>query len=229
MRPVQKGTAPRTYAIYREAGKDLIAVIGDFCSYCERQIETHLAVEHVRPKSVDPTLINEWGNFLLGCVNCNSSKGDTPIVATDYFWPDVDNTFRAFRYTEAGLVEPAAALTPPEQTKAQATIKLTGLDKDPGNPDPDRRPTDADRRWTRRFEIWQMAQGNKKRLEQADSVQLRQTIVENATARGMFSIWMSVFADDPDMRTRLIAGFIGTAPDCFDAAGNAVRCPRGCL
>src|SRR5260221_6501574 len=75
MRPVDKGAAPALYENYQEAGPDLQVRLGDFCSYCERQIETHLAVEHVQPKSHVPALATVWSNFLLGCVHCNSSKG----------------------------------------------------------------------------------------------------------------------------------------------------------
>ena len=54
MRPVDKGTAPTVYTKYQDAGPDLQSRLGDYCSYCERQIETHLAVEHIQPKSDVP-------------------------------------------------------------------------------------------------------------------------------------------------------------------------------
>src|ERR1035441_98128 len=150
MRPVDKGIAPNAYAHYREAAEDLKSRIGDYCSYCERQIETNLAVEHIQPKSLNAALQTTWSNFLLGCVNCNSSKGDAPIVLANYYWPDTDNTLRAFEYTNGGLVRAQPALTQREQARAQTTIELTGLDKDPGNPDLSRRPTSSDIRWRRR-------------------------------------------------------------------------------
>src|SRR5690242_20526604 len=111
MRPVDKGLPSAVYTSYQDAGPDLLGRIGDYCSYCERQIETNLAVEHIQPKSLVPTLRNSWSNFLLGCVNCNSSKGDTPVNLSDYFWPDQDNTLRAFEYVRGGLVKPHSALT----------------------------------------------------------------------------------------------------------------------
>jgi hypothetical protein len=52
MRPVNRGAAPAVYTNYQNAGPDLQACLGDYCSYCERQIETHLAVEHIQPKSL---------------------------------------------------------------------------------------------------------------------------------------------------------------------------------
>ena len=45
MRPVERGAALRVYTKYQDAGPDLQARLGDYCSYCERQIETNLAVE----------------------------------------------------------------------------------------------------------------------------------------------------------------------------------------
>src|SRR5262245_18942638 len=92
MRPVDKGVAPAEYARYQDAGRDLQARLGDFCSYCERQIETHLAVEHVQPKIRRASLRNAWSYFLLGCVHFNSRKGKKRVALRDYYWPDNDNT-----------------------------------------------------------------------------------------------------------------------------------------
>lgn len=220
VRPVNKGTAPTTYTNYQDAGPHLQERIGDFCSYCERQIETNLAVEHIQPKSQVPALRNSWGNFLLGCGNCNSSKGGTPVNLNDYFWPDVDNTLRAFEYVRGGLIKPNDALSVTCQTKAQETILLMGLDKDPGNPG--RKPTSSDRRWSRRKNLWQMAEMNRQRLAENNTVQMREAIIENALARGMFSIWWTVFADDVDMRRRLREAFLGTDAGCFDPNENLV-------
>ena len=148
MRPVDKGAAPTTYARYQDASVDLRARLGDYCSYCERQIETHLAVEHVQPKVWRPMLRNSWTNFLLGCVHCNSSKGNKLVALRDYFWPDRDNTLRAFEYVNGGLVRPHSNLVAFDRVRAQDTIVLTGLDKFPGNTG--REPSASDRRWLRR-------------------------------------------------------------------------------
>ena len=181
MRPVDKGTAPAVYARYQDASVDLMDRLGDYCSYCERQIETNLAVEHIQPKSVVPTLSTDWANFLLGCVNCNSIKGNKPINLVDYFWPDLDNTLRAFDYVIGGLVRPHADLAAVDQSKARNTIALTGLDKFPGNSG--RQPTNSDRRWLRRQQAWQLAEKNRARLANKDTNEMRELIVENATAR----------------------------------------------
>lgn len=227
MRPVDKGVAPNAYAHYREAADDLKLRIGDYCSYCERQIETNLAVEHIQPKSLSAGLQTTWSNFLLGCVNCNSSKGDSPIVLADYFWPDTDNTLRAVEYTAGGLVRPHPGRTGPEQARAQTTIELTGLDKDPGNPDLDRRPTSSDIRWRRRFEAWDIAIRYQAKLAVEDTIIVREAIVDIALGRGMFSIWWNVFAGDLDMRRRLRQAFLGTHPGCFNVAEDAIQHPNG--
>jgi len=220
MRPVDKGVAPAAYAKYQDASPDLLARLGDYCSYCERQIETHLAVEHVQPKVRRASLMNAWSNFLLGCVHCNSSKGKKRIALSRFYWPDRDNTLRAFDYVTGGLVQPRATLTATETNRAQATIALAGLDKYPGNPG--REPTVSDRRWLRRYEIWQMAEKDRDRLALNNTIAVRELIVENALGRGMFSIWWTVFAGDIDMRRRLREAFIGTHGASFDGNENAV-------
>lgn len=220
MRPVDKGSAPAVYARYQEACADLQARLGDYCSYCERRIETHLAVEHVQPKVRRKTMRNLWSNFLLGCVHCNSSKGKKRIALRDYFWPDRDNTLRAFEYRSGGLVHPHTGLIPVERVRARDTIALTGLDKFPGNPG--REPTASDRRWLRRLETWQLAEKDRARLVIHDTAVVRELIIENAIARGMFSIWWTVFAGDVDMRQRLRVAFIGTHGASFDINENPV-------
>ena len=79
MRPVERGTAPRTYSQYSDAIGDLEERLGTYCSYCERRLPISLAVEHVVPKDLHPELKTEWTNFLLGCTNCNSVKADQPV------------------------------------------------------------------------------------------------------------------------------------------------------
>ena len=227
MRPVDKGAAPAIYARYQDAGVDLIARLGDYCSYCERQIETHLAVEHVQPKIRCPTLRNSWANFLLSCVNCNSSKGEKCVALHDYFWPDRDNTLRALEYVNGGLVRPHAALAAVDQVKARDTIALTGLDKFPGNQG--REPTGSDWRWQSRRETWQLATRNLALLATEDTAVVRDLIVEIAIARGMFSIWWTVFAGDVDMRRRLRGAFVGTHAASFDGSENPVSRDGGLL
>lgn len=214
MRPVDKGAAPALYTRYQDAGPDLQARLGDYCSYCERQIETNLAVEHVQPKSHVTALLTDWSNFLLACVNCNSSKGDTPVNLPDYFWPDSENTLRAFGYVRGGMVQPHPDLAQELAAKAQATISLIGLDRYPGNPG--RGPTAADQRWLRRQQAWEKAEWCRDILVSQNTAQTRELITEVATARGEFSIWWTVFAGDIDMRRRLRETFVGTHGASFN-------------
>jgi len=229
MRPVHRGTAPKAYARYQDAALDLHGRLGGYCSYCERQIETHLAVEHIQPKSRVGSLRNVWNNFLLACVNCNSCKGRTRVKLAKYFWPDTDNTLRAFEYVNAGLVRPRPTLTQSLRVKAQATLKLAGLDRVPGHRQPAKRPSKTDRRWLRRVEAWQLAQTAKKCLDSHDSHEVRELIVQTALGRGMFSIWWTVFAGEVDMRRRLRLAFLGTDIGSFDANEDLQPRPGGQL
>lgn len=188
-----------------------------------------MAVEHIQPKSLAPALLLNWANFLLACVNCNSHKGSTPIVLTDYFWPDTDNTLRAFEYQNGGLVAPLPGMAAALLSKVIATIDLLGLDKYPGNPNPTKKPTATDLRWQHRRELWECAQRSRTRLLTNDSIELREQVVESAVLRGSFGIWYTVVGFDPDMRQRLIAAFRGTPANCFDAAALPVPRPGGVI
>lgn len=229
MRPIDRGKAPQIYTKYQDAQADLIERIGYYCSYCERYIKTNLAVEHIQPKSLVPILRNDWSNFLLSCVNCNSCKGDKNIDITKFFWPHADNTFLAFDYLEAGIVVTHPNLHAAAAAKAQATIELLGLDRDHGQPNKSKWPTSKDIRWQDRFENWSLATHELKRLKGDDTTNVRELIVGVAISRGLFSIWMKVFEDDLDMCCRLIKAFKGTAINCFSSEGKAISRTGGML
>lgn len=230
MRPVTRGADPGPFAQYRDAAEPLMTRLGCYCSYCERYIETHLAVEHIRPKDPNPALERTWVNFLLACVNCNSCKGDTDVLVADYIWPDTDNTLRAYRYL-GGLVEVEPALDARVRPLAEALYRLVGLDKDPGNPSRTRRPPSADRRWKTRQDIWDVAQISLSNLQKpgADTTPMRDQIALTAAARGGFGIWFTVFRTDRDMLRRLIAAFPGSTVECFDHEGEVIQRPGGRL
>ncbi len=108
MRPINRGNSPQVYTDYKNAKPDLVDRLGTYCSFCERRIPTNLAVEHIFPKDDNlpyAHLRNEWNNFLLSCVNCNSAKGTQIISTSNYLLPDRDNTFPYFDYQENGMVE----------------------------------------------------------------------------------------------------------------------------
>jgi uncharacterized protein (TIGR02646 family) len=225
MRPVEKGEAPHAFADYPEALPYLAERLGNYCSYCERRISNQLAVEHVQPKRHHEDLRLEWRNFLLACTNCNSTKGSQDLALEDYYWPDVDNTARAFTYREEGIVQVSTALSDDKRERAQRTLALTGLDRLPGHP----RLTPQDRRWLHRQEVWEIARRAHSRLESADTRSMRDQIRDTATGYGFWSVWMTVFADDVDMKRRFCTAFPGTAPDCFDGDFNPVPRPGGAL
>lgn len=216
MRPVTRINPPRAYTKYQDAIGDLEDCFGCYCSYCERRFPACLAVEHVSPKSVDPRRETDWTNFLLGCVNCNSSKGTTPTNDQDFLWPDKDNTLMAVEYKSGGLVEALSTLAPPIRNKAAALIELVGLDRHPAQPCA-KQPTDRDRRYVEREEKWKLAQLKREALSRNNNSDFREALVDLAKESGFFSIWMASFHDDPDMRRRFVEAHDGTARDCFDA------------
>lgn len=215
MRPVTRGGAPNVYAKYQDAIGDLEDCFGRYCSYCERRFPALLAVEHVSPKSSDAARATDWTNFLIGCVNCNSTKGHTPTNDQDFLWPDKDNTLTAIEYREGGLVQPASGLDPMIVPKAAALIDLVGLDRHPGQP-AEKQPTDRDKRYLDREENWKLAQDMRVRLKRNDNEDYREALVNLAKTSGFFSIWIAAFDDDPDMRRRLVETHVGTARDCFE-------------
>lgn len=89
----------------------------------------------------------------------------------------------------------------------------------------DNRPSsgDKDRRWSLRLEVFAVAREALqdwrivKASEAAEAFERR--IIGQAQAQGFFSIWMMVFADEPEIKNALIAAFPGTARMCFDAEG----------
>lgn len=232
MRPVNRGGSPvdanhnpKQYREYANARKDLISRIGEYCSYCEMELDTSLAIEHVKPKKYHPDLELVWDNFLLACTNCNSTKGDDNPDLNDILWPHLDNTFRAFKYGQEGRVRPADGLNNTLKKKAEDTIALMGLAVAPN------RQTASDRRWLNRQEAWREASMSKADLAEADTLAMRRQIIRTAKAKGYWSIWMTVFFDDSDMLQRLTHtdNFSGTSDDCFDCDGLAIQRTNGQL
>ena len=72
-------------------------------------------------------LEGRWENFLLGCVNCNSTKGDRDVKVGDLLLPDRDNTAAAYSYTMDGKIAVKAGLTPRHQEMARQTLALNRL------------------------------------------------------------------------------------------------------
>ena len=229
MRPIQRGTSPLTtdYGNYRDAFAELVARLGPYCSYCERRIPANLAVEHIQPKKLPAYehLEGRWENFLLGCVNCNSTKGMKDVVPSLVLLPDRDNTAAAYAYTQDGRVEVEPGLTPAQRSMAEATLALAGLDRRINEVQDSNGKLVAVDRVAQRMECWLIAQMSKDDLIADPSPAFRRQIVRTALAQGHLSIWMRVFADDPAQRSLFIKHFPGTAADCFHQDSSVVT-PR---
>ena len=219
MRPVERGDRPRddqgaeiTFESYQQARKALIKRLGEYCSYCEVHLDASLAVEHIRPKKppgAATTLRDrelDWGNFLLACTNCNSIKGNTDVILGEYLWPDRDDTFAALSYQLGGIVKAAPGRG---RIKANRLIKLVGLQRQVDTAEA------SDRRWQNRREAWDLAVLSKDNLAQSPTDHMRNIIIELAKAKGFWSVWMTVFADDSTMCERLLAAYPGTRNKYF--------------
>ncbi len=231
MRPVERGNPPKrngepvVFAHYRDARDYLVGRLGDYCSYCELPCNEGPGVEHVQPKAHDPGSETTWDNLLLACCYCNSIKGRQPVDLGRYYWPDVDNTLRAFVYARDRAPQPATWLADDERVVAQASLALTGLDREPGHP----RLTRRDTRWLKRRTAWSKALLAKQRLAMVPEPAFRDQIVDTAASTGFWSVWMAVFADDADMRRRFVEAFPGTCGvgEAFDDELESVRRPGG--
>ena len=231
MRPVERGQVPVdeagnpvAFAKHTDARDHLINRIGDFCSYCENALHSQIDVEHVQPKTTAlggrPDLALSWDNFLLACSYCNRAKWDTVVNLDDYLWPDRDNTFHAFLYEVDSPPQPNNQFNPLAAKAALALINLTGLDRVPGHQE----FSDRDRRYVKRKEVWGVAlltlHQYRQGLVSPLAVQL------TAVSRGFFSVWMTVFQGEDEVRRLLLTGFKAAA-SCFDANTNSIARPGG--
>lgn len=215
MRPIEKGDWPQVnganvnFLEYGDARPYLIERIQDFCSYCENQI-TNPAIEHEQPKGISPAIENNWYNFLLACVSCNSRKGHGWINVDDYYWPDIHNTFLLFDYFPGGVVTVKSNLDAGiDRNRAEATLKLTGLQLYGSL------TTDADRRWIKRSQAWGKAEYCLLFYENYGlQVDFIQCILDTATSTGFLSVWMTVFTNHPAIQTILIKVYAGTFEHC---------------
>ena len=215
LRPIRRGNSPignEIYPTYQKAKVDLIDKISSgwcnkgkhissYCSYCERKIETNLAVEHIKPKGGEfghPELKFTWSNFLLACVNCNSTKGAKEVIFHNLFLPDRDNTFYAFEYTADGMIKPRDTLSAINKTRANTTLKLLGLDKDTRETYSATGNLIAQDRGSQRIEVWGIAENAL--TEYLNNPTLKELIIQLMLFSGFFSVWMTVFKDCTEMR-----------------------------
>lgn len=230
MRPVNKGVSPYdSIAKYEDAEPYLNERIGRYCSFCELPIFHVPEVEHKEGKKSGGD-ITRWENLLYGCKYCNTRKAQK-IKAGElnkWIWPDKDNTFLAFTYTN-GLpkVNEAYLKSISEDVYIKTVSLFNGicLNFCPKN------VRDKDKRWQKRIETLGQAERSRIFWNKICDTELRNegldTITTLAKALGFFSIWMMVFEDDRDIKNALIDAFPGTARECFDDDGNAVRRENG--
>ena len=220
MRPVNKGSSPYiSISKYKMALPYLEARLGSYCSYCGMKLDNAPEVEHVASKSTDPALITNWDNLLLACKACNPRKSNTvtSINKNEYLWPDQDNTALAFCYP-LGVPQVNSAvlnaLDPTGATANKATNFFELLKLGP------QVRVKSDRRVLKRNEAYQMALDSLADWKSGRNPAMVRQIVRTVQNGGFFSVWMTVFADEPDILLALIHAFPGTEAAFYDAEGH---------
>ena len=228
MRPIERGPVPRTYAAYGDAIGDLRERLGGYCSYCERRLPASLAVEHMAPRKHHPRHTLTWDNFLLGCVNCNSVKGEKDVNDDDTLWPDRHNTMLALAYSKGGFVRVTEGLRPAIGRRARVLVDLVGLDRHQVSGWP--RPASRDERWKQRAEVWAAAELCRANFETlGKSSEALELVILAARGYGFFSVWFVIFDSYGMVKRALIEAFPGTAATCFNQRGAPVKRPRSVL
>jgi hypothetical protein len=223
MRPVikvDKFNEDGTPLIFRHWGDAKIALqteIGSYCSFCEREgYRSALDVEHILAKDLVKYkhLIYRWDNYLLGCKNCNPTKGAKDYDVTDTYMPHINNLLITIEILEGGAIKIKDNLPKEQEYKTRNFIELVGLDRDPSHP----LYSDKDDRWEARIDVWTIANNYLGDYE-AGKMNI-QRIIEIARYSGFWSVWMSVFHKYPEVKRELIVQFAGTAAICFDEQYN---------
>ena len=198
--PLDEENREKRFCPSQKSKADLLARLGNYCSYCERTGDLH--VEHVIPVAHRGDLEGEWTNFLLGCANCNGTKQHRNRSRDGYLWPDEDDTQAVFEYLPDGIVRVRADIPEPDRTEAENLFNLVGLGRRPTND-----PRASDLRWRKRREAWRTAEMARKRIAEGDAPEW---VVRLAQASGFWSVWMAVFHEYPGVRERLVDAFPGT-------------------
>ena len=228
MRPVLRGDSPQAeeFEPYTKSLPYLVSRMGSYCNYCERYVEANLAVEHIQPKGLVQYehLRGTWSNFLLGCVNCNSTKLNKNVDFNELLFPDRDNTALAFDYLQDGsVITSEYAKHNGLETVCKSTLKLTGLDKKPTQITDENDKLVALERVSQRMQTWLLALEMAGLIAENDTNELRTAVSKLALRTGFFSIWMKVFQQDRAMRLSLIEAYPGTKKSgCFDDDGMLI-------
>lgn len=229
MRPLDKGESPyKKISKYQDAEPYLEKRLGAYCSFCEMRVNNALAVEHKESKNSGGAL-TDWDNLLLSCVYCNSRKLEKIQKGNldKWLWPDQHNTFLAFTYEDAlPKVNESYLRTVNEDVLKRAKTVMEDLALD-YKPEGTEKKKYKDKRWQHRFRALSIAESyrdswRKNGESEYEADQLR-NIRYTAEQTGFFSIWRMVFKDEPKVKRVLIDAFAGTAKECFDESGTAVR------
>ncbi|MFO1341537.1 MAG: HNH endonuclease [Burkholderiales bacterium] len=232
MRPVNSITQGAVLLDHRDAKPDLVAVMGEFCCYCERALEARdLHVEHIKPQIGHPKVALTWGNFLLACTTCNTYKrhyqgsGKQIGILSKQAWPHLDNTFLLFDYDKHGRMRVASSIANTAYTAmADSTLQMAGLSRTPAvSATYEQLGLDYDST-SRRAKAWRKANTALNAfLQNPTDIQI-QSIADQAEEVGFFSIWMRVFDSHAAVKRKLVQVFKASSV-CFDANASAVS-PR---
>jgi hypothetical protein len=154
-------------------------------------------------------------------VNCNSAKSIKPVDFGKLFFPDRDNTFVAFEYLPDGQIRPAPGLSAQLHTIAMDTLSLTDLDKKVVQALDENGKVVAFDRVSQRMEAWLIAEDALADWRANPCNEVMRGIVRNALSHGCFSIWMTVFVNQPEIRHALVEHFPGTRDSGCFAPPNA--------
>lgn len=201
--PIDRDGERIEYRSYKSFFSKLINNFGHYCSYCEGV--SKLDIEHVIPKSIDPALMTEWTNLLLGCSSCNRDfKRNKNNSRDGYAWPDEADTFEYYQYFSSGDVKAAQNLPNDLRTKAEATLSLCGL-----NPQPKHEIKEPnDYLWQQRSFVWVVAEMELEKYSQA--ISSVGSIASLAVATGHWSVWVSVFNEHIDVVRAISQKYNGT-------------------
>lgn len=110
---------------------DLSRMTNEHCSFCDRYTVEPESVEHFRPKS-DHRFLHlaySWENLFFCCGQCQTHKleqWDDDLIspdASDYSF----SRYFVFDWT-TGAMSPNPTASPSDQTRAETTIRIYGLD-----------------------------------------------------------------------------------------------------
>jgi hypothetical protein len=74
-------------------------------------------VEHFKPKSLFPSIADDWDNYFLACNGCNGAKLDKWPEAGDFVRPDQGQPATLFEFDDRGGMEALRS-----ESEAQRTV-----------------------------------------------------------------------------------------------------------